>query len=286
MKQLTALGILLVCLLSAVQAQEQGKPVWNGRSGNYEITWTTTEISGSSLGTVTFSARTLARENFQLTAKEARQNGEKLTGFERNFRVLSVVGTIVSLEDNFYANYASAAHPSGETRYTAIDLSKSGKVGYSNFLESLDMNLDAPGLTAKLTDYFPAAEIYKALMADTLVQKGLDGKRPKTLAELLKLFAEGAVEVADGKTCARFSEDLLTRFAFHHIEGDKVAVRLGLSGLGPCRENLTQLGLLLPIPDALRIALNFAGANKEGFLMKDLKRIANEQQSKITFSLK
>src|SRR5262245_38832068 len=157
MKQTISLGILFVYLLSTVpaQAQDQGKPIWKGRSGNYEITWTTTEISGGSLGTVSFSARALARENYQLMAKDARQNGNKLTGFERNFRVLSVVGTIVSLEDNFYSNYAAAAHPSGETRYTAIDLSKSGKVGYSDFLESLDMNLNALGLTTKLTDYFP-----------------------------------------------------------------------------------------------------------------------------------
>ena len=286
-KNLTYL-ILSACLLlvSQTPAQKREKTIWKGATGDYQITWTTAEISARSSSAQVFSAKALAQENYQLTVKDARENNSKLTAFERNFKVLSIVGSLVSLEDNFYSNYQGSAHPSGETRYTAIDLSKSGKVGYSSFLEGLDMNLNALGLTAKLTDYFPATEIYKALMADALIQKALGEKRPKTLAELLKLFADGEGTVAAGRTCARLSEDLLTRFAFHHVEGDKVAVRLGLSGLGPCRENLTQIGLLLPIPDALRIAFNFAETNKEGFLNKDAKRLSGGQQTTITFSVK
>src|SRR2546423_8529618 len=167
-----------------------------------------------------------------------------------------------------------AAHPGGETRFVAVDLSKPAGVRRGS-----DETL-LPGNVAKLTDYFPAGEIHKALMADPIMQKALAGKRPRTLAELLKLIGEAFPTVAeDEKSCYMLDTDLLTRFAFHHVEGNKVAVRLGLSGAGVCRYNLTQVGLLLPIPAALQQALAQAEAGSEGFLMS--RKVAAGRQTSL-----
>ena len=72
-----------------------------------------------------------------------------------------------------------------------------------------------------------------------------------------------------GPECAYgFSEDMLSRYAFHHVSGNRVAVRIGLShGCEANRGGLTQLGVYLPIPAALSAPLTAAAAGKQGFLM-------------------
>jgi hypothetical protein len=99
------------------------------------------------------------------------------------------------------------------------------------------------------------------------------------LSELVKQLSE--VELDD--PCASFPDNLLERFAYHHVEKRVVAVRLGLPGSGPCRDALTQLGLLLPIPAALAQALGAAAEQREGFLMKDASSVSKGRTMLIEF---
>jgi hypothetical protein len=75
------------------------------------------------------------------------------------------------------------------------------------------------------------------------------------------------------ETCALdawFSEHLVRSFAFHHVSGDRVAIRVGIPyATEVCRGTLHQIGLLLPIPEALRQDLERARTGEAGFLMAD-----------------
>ena len=66
-----------------------------------------------------------------------------------------------------------------------------------------------PGNVAKLTDYFPEKEILKALLADAVIQKALNDKQPRTLAELLQRHPICAKNVN-----AHFGDALRN---FHHM---------------------------------------------------------------------
>jgi hypothetical protein len=119
----------------------------------------------------------------------------------------------------------------------------------------MNIDLAKPGKVTKLTDYFAEQDVLQALLADHVIQKALAGlsrqTAPRTLAELPELFA--ANDYALGDLDFELRPDFLTRFVFHHIEGDKIAVRLGLPPhSGANRSAHQQLGLLLTIPATLK----------------------------------
>jgi hypothetical protein len=251
------------------------------------LQWSASDISArpaKSPTAVLFSAKSLAQRDFAAfreASKDPDSGKIEHCLYERTFVLLSVVGSIISLRDNNSTACDQAAHPGGETRYTAIDLMRAGGVGY----RELEMEVDGanPSKIVKLTDIFEEADILNALLADPLVKEALgsSGSRPQTLSKLIEEFGAGA-SVTD-KHCYSVSEDMLTRFAFHHLENGKVAVRLGLSGAGPCREFLTEIGILLPIPPTLKTALARADSGTEGFLMKDLKKISRDKVTTFSF---
>ena len=71
---------------------------------------------------------------------------------------------------------------------------------------------------------------------------------------------------------------MLERFAFHHIESGKIAVRLNVSwGSEIHRFTTTQIGLLLPKPEKLSGPLTLAAAGKEGFLMRESKKLSHDK---------
>jgi hypothetical protein len=87
-----------------------------------------------------------------------------------------------------------------------------------------------------------------------------------------------------GECLFRFPEDVFTRFAFHHLEGDHIAVRIGLPpNVGACRTQHAQLGLLLPFPPTLKRALTLAASRQAGFLMQDQKKIAGTRATSVAF---
>jgi hypothetical protein len=191
-------------------------------------------------------------------------------------KLLSMVGPILSFEEHSTGDCTREAHPDGKTSWHAVDLRRFDP----DF--ALGNGVDA-GKPAKLTDYFPADSVRDALLKDSVVQKALStinvqARDIKSLDELMSYIGTGLVYSDDANSdtsstrnplCFSMEKDLLSNFAFDHIEGNKVAVRIGLSGAGTCRENLTQIGILLPIPPALKNALGDANSGKGGFLMKD-----------------
>lgn len=279
---------LLYAPASHAELNQADRTIWAGRSGGYALRWSTTEIKATSMNTPTdvrFSAKAIAGKAFDeykaiMTSIEEPSTPQ--CTYERTFTLLSVVGSIITLRDNYYSSCSGEAHPAGETRLLALDLAKTGGVSYD---EEMHIDINHPGQVIKLTDLFPEADIVQALLADPFVRKNmLDAQvksPPKTLAEFLNSLAITNSE----EVCLTIDDDWLTRFSFHHIESGRVAIRLGFSGSGPCRERLTEIGLLLPIPPSLKPALALAASNREGFLAADLKRVANGKVTKIVFGI-
>ncbi|MFN3428739.1 MAG: hypothetical protein ACK46X_02170 [Candidatus Sericytochromatia bacterium] len=247
---LRALPLLLVALAAApftLQPQAlAGPPIapppaketvyWQGTSAGHAIRWTNRDL-------------TFAPGGFSLRKASLQEHSEMDAGCEsaHTASLLSVVGPIVSRQEGRGGFCPGTAHPYAERTMAAVDLSKGAK-------------------PASLEQYFPSGQILSALLADRIIQQALSGEaRPKTLGALI-----GALEGKMGPECAYgFSSDMLSRYAFHHVKGNRVAVRIGLShGCEANRGGLTQLGVYLPIPASLAAPLKAAATGKQGFLME------------------
>ena len=150
--------------------------------------------------------------------------GEKT---ERNestyYRFLSLVGPILSVERNYEAEEGIRLYT--DTRFQAIDITT--------------------GESARLSSYFPQSEILQALLNDKFIENRLK-KKPESIKSLkdLTLALKDPCEINLGPEALSF-------FAFHHVRGNQVAVRLGLPpGCGEMiRATFTEIGIYLNIPE-------------------------------------
>jgi hypothetical protein len=221
--------------------------IWSGESGGVRIEWTTRGI--------------VARpEGGQPVDLFDRAKSESGCEGEQELRVLSVVGSIVSYELFEATTCEGAAHPSAITLYAAVDAAH-------------------PGKKIRLTDVFADGDVLRALMADAIVKRHLPKVPPKTTDQLVQALAD-----TTGECEYSFGPDLLNRFAFHHVEGNQVAVRIGLShGCEVARGKLTQLGIMLPVPARWRDALERANARSEGYVMRDEQAVSGGKRTSLHF---
>lgn len=268
-----------------------GRLIWSGQSGGFRIWWTTDDLFVLSARGIERIWRPLAERGRGDFAEEMRRNdqaGEKAPdncGYQRDFKLLSVVGTLVSFQDDEYS-YCGGVHPTTYRRFTAIDLATRNKALYFQDEKLMDAALAKPGRVAKLTEYFDEQDVLSALLADRFIrrvfaQAGVSAP-PRTLAKLTELFAENDY-IIDGSDL-ELSPDFLSQFAFHHLAGNKVAVRLNLPSLASAYR-ARQIGLLLPITLRLQQALALADVRKEGFLMKDATHISHNQFTRFVFKV-
>ncbi|MEN9354481.1 MAG: hypothetical protein RL318_1806 [Fibrobacterota bacterium] len=116
--------------------------------------------------------------------------------------------------------------------------------------------------SADLRRIFAESDLLAALRRDGVVKK-LSPTPPTSLTD---------IENLNDSTCIMgFGSGMWTSFAFHHLQGDSVAVRIGLShGCEVARGSFTQLGILLPVPPAWKEALR--AAERSGQLMESLEK--------------
>jgi hypothetical protein len=262
---------------AAPQKRKTAQPIWAGESGGFKILWTDSDIQVRPLNPpnrVIFSARLLAQQEFARFKANEKKHGlnKRYCEVVYSYKILSVAGTIMSFLEGKGVDCEKTAHPSETNRFTVIDLKKPGDVSKQR---------------VKLTDYFPEKAIYQALLADPRVQKALARREPplpqspRSLGELYALFNYEPLD--DGECSYIVPEDFLTRFAFHHLEGDKVAVRLALPIFGEVfRGHYLELDLLLPVPESLKGPLALAQTGKAGFLMADQGRLAGGEDNDST----
>lgn len=171
---------------------------------------------------------------------------QKWDNTENSFtgKVLSIVGPYISYREESGGYSQGAAHSWKIVFYETLNFTTGKKV--------------------KLIDIFKKKEVFQALLNDGIIKNALNGQSPKNLAELL--------QQADGDCEFYLSENSLSSFVFHHIKGNKVAVRLGLKyGCEAMRGNFTVLGFYLQIPQDLR--KSFAKAKKNKLLMNEMIKL-------------
>lgn len=237
---------LLVAAPAAAAPQAAAPPAketvfWQGQAAGWTVRWSNRDLT---------IVRPNARPMYSARQDSFEHSRDLETGCEDDdvVRMLSVVGPLVSLGEAHAGNCPGTAHPFAFRDFRTLDLSRGGR-------------------PADLRDWYPADTLRRVLLGDRLIQralKELDAPTPATLDALLK-----TIDGAPSPECAyNLNADMLKDFAFHHVKGHQVAVRIGLPhGCEAARGNLAQLGLYLPIPKALAEPLALAASGRQGFLM-------------------
>jgi hypothetical protein len=231
-------------------------PPWTGESGGFTVTVSKDDIRAVQGERIAYSLAAVYRSRLAELERMAQERAESMTerdgdppdtvvDADDHRAPLSLVGPYLSLEHSAWSYWPGAAHPSAYSAFEAIDLR-------------------APDQPLALDQIFAAAEIRAALLADRVVRQYVKEKPPNTLPELLETLGHADTPCEYG-----FGEDMLQHFAFYDVVGDKVAVRIALShGCELARGNLTQLGLLLEVPAALKADLARSRDGSGGFLLK------------------
>ena len=195
----------------------------------------------------------------ELLAPDPPDYGEPIADATIAYRPLSVVGSLVSLEVTAGGYSPGAAHPYGHQAIEVVDVSR-------------------PDAKPSLLDHYEERTLVEALLADPWIRRfgaAADAPLPRTsLAALVEALNDAQPAAQDGEeNCdldAYFGTALARSFAFHHRAGSRVAVRIGIPYAHEvCRGTMHEVGLLLPIPPALRAELERAEKREAGFLGKD-----------------
>jgi hypothetical protein len=265
--------VLLCCSAAFVwQLQAQGpgpdRTIWKGKSANYAIEWSNTNLK------VTQAANPLSIFDAAARAKTAwsgfvrNSNGASLEA-DFTYRLLSAVGPYLSLEEGMYCE-CGGAHPTSVKRFRAIEL-------------RVPQESPSP---ASLTSIFPEGNVFAALVGEPTVAGALGADpKPKSLAGLLGTLQDKTVKVKDCEY--EFPDDLLSSFAFNQAQGGNVSVWLGLPAAGQvCRGEMIQLELTMPTPQTIRAWLLDAKERRSGLLMVDSPRDARSAVTSFHFSQK
>lgn len=214
--------------------------IWEGESAGFNIRWTKNEITATTpFGRQIFSTTQLAQKDFEadfLMDKSLYKNNP--CEYQRNFALLSVVGSIVTISDTESTKCKNMKHPSIDHNFITIDLEKSAEA-------------------VKLTDLFVESDILAALLNDKIIKLSLKNKTPATLTGLFNALEWSEIMIKD---CTyTLPINFLNQFAFHHVTTRQVAIRLHLQPMThACESKKAQLGFYLPIPTRLKMALNRA----------------------------
>jgi hypothetical protein len=201
-----------------------------------------------------FSYAAWARAAFErdlAALAEGEDAGAPVTVRDIEVRPVSWVGPLLSFKERTFTTMPGReAHPAGETRFVTLHVDGKPPLG---------------ARTASLAEYFDEKVLESALRQEPRVRRALGQReKPVDLAELLRALAEAEPSVGD--ECYAFPGDLLSRFCFDRFVGERVAVRVALPGAAVCREQLTEVELLLPIPTTLARPLAAAAAGRTGFV--------------------
>ncbi|MFP2933188.1 hypothetical protein ACLESO_50190 [Pyxidicoccus sp. 3LG] len=243
-------SVVMVALLAA-----PAQPLtWKVTGSDVTFEMSATDLRGLRGGKQVFGLR--SREADFLSNFKA-EEGTDTFGWEgsQSMKVLSVVGPWVSYEQSD-SGFTGGAHPYAGTTYITEDVTKD-KGAFS------------------LLGVFPEKDVLEALKADRFIRKHIRDeaafKKARTVEALLQ-------SLGAGEDCVGFEygglESVKRSVAFHHVEGNKVAVRISFGyAAEACRGQHFVVGVLVPIPASLRPAFERAARREEGFLMKDAKAV-------------
>jgi hypothetical protein len=233
---------------------------YQGPSDRFQVKWTNADIRVTTNGKLVYSALV----DMRLAAKYILDDSYACD-IQQDVKMLSLVGPYMSLRYHYYADrlgkdgLIAAAHPAGASAYLSVNLNDPGHP-ILNFVQ------ENKNTRPEITDLFPAEHVLGALAKDQIISKTFDKTNLKHLSSFRQALQEYLAIQPDSKYCGTFEPRFLSAFCLHHVEGNNIAVRFGVSGAGPCRENLTEIGICLSIPKTLSGYISNASTGKEGFL--------------------
>ena len=270
MLRVAAAAAALAVFASAAEAQV----IWRGRSGGFDVTWTASDISArrASDGALVFSARRMADHEWAEMSTDA---DPPITAYQQTLRLLSVVGSVISVEEATYCE-CGGAHPMLGTRFVAYDLARSTV---------------ARPHAVSATDLVPEAELVRALTADRLVRMAMDSAHVRGFTSLRALVAglKWKEIWPDGPEECTYAigEEMPTEFAVHHVEGNRVALRFSLThSVEICRGRYVQVGVLVAPNARFAPDVAAASARRAGYLMKDERAIAGDRTTTLSYEPK
>lgn len=218
------------------------------RTPEYTVSATKNDLTVSQERGPVFSFRSALDTAFRAYAAESWDRPEGCC-YEHEFDALSIAGPLLSVRDRFYAGCPNTAHPTTAVRLATLNLSASGGIGFgANAEDAMLASTGAKGRLVSLTSLYSAQELLNALLSDPLLKPYLR-QRPPSLEAIPGALPEEGISVKGTPCRFKLSPDYLTRFAFHHAEGNKVAARVGLQPIGgACSSATAELGLLLDWP--------------------------------------
>lgn len=240
--------------------------IWEGETANFNIRWTKKEITATTyFGTPIYSTTQAAQKDFNTDFLPDSSHKNNPCEYQRNFSLLSVVGSIATISDIEHVKCKTMANSSIDHNFRAIDFADLTK-------------------EVKLTDFFFESDILAALLNDKFIELALQNiQRPTNLVELFDALEFSEIVNQDCTYTLPFN--FLNQFAFHHVTAGQVAIRLNLKPMARgCESKKMQLGFYLPIPTSLKIALDRAKKQNSGFLMQDQHRIAGNNTSMVIFN--
>ena len=258
-------------LPAASSAAAQGV-IWRGTSAGFDITWSERDLSARRVGdgVVVFSARRIADHEW------AEMQGEHdaevpVREYEQSYRLLSVAGSIISVEEATYCD-CGGAHPISWRRFVAYDLARS-TVAHPHPLAA--------------TEVVPQAALLRALTADRLVRQAMDAAHVATFTSLRGLteaLKTQPIEWAEDDCAYDIGEEFPVQFALHHVENGRVALRFSLGhAYEVCRGRMIQVGVLVPLLPRWDAPVRAAEARRAGYLMKDLASIARDRETVLNY---
>ncbi|WP_233585118.1 hypothetical protein [Corallococcus sp. CA054B] len=246
-------SVVMVALFTAAPAPKAQSLTWKVTGSDVSFEMSSKDLRALRGGKEVFGLLS-RKKGFLEDLKPDPEETRDMSDWEANqsFKVLSVVGPWASYEESS-SGYTGGAHPYAHSGYVTWDVTKDR--GAFNLL-----------------DVFPEKDVLQALKADGFVKKHVGDAKAfasaKTVAALLE-------SLEPGEDCVGFQyglDNVKRSVAFHHVEGDKVAVRIAFGyDNEACRGNMFVVGMLLPIPATLKPALERANTRQEGFLMKDAR---------------
>lgn len=258
--------------------------IWTGRVADSQIRWTTLDIYIDDQKLLSPVVQKEFEEFVSELRKDVRPAEQMLAcDYGRAFSIVSIVGTLVSLDDQYgiVCAKASIGH-----RFTTIDISNRHRLR-----TGVEVSLDGgPALSnrIRLSDYFDERTILHAVLSDPLIREALknEGAKavPRTLPDVVSVFEKKPAAIKSKGGFFSLPADFLSSFAFDHLESNTISVRIPLQPASEAEHGLhSELELLLPIPKSLEKPLNFAASRQEGFLMKDAPQLGRDRITTFTF---
>jgi hypothetical protein len=266
-----AAAAVLATLASAVDAAAQGT-YWRGTSAGYDVSWSDRDISARRVsdGVLVFSARGIADRGWAGMNTEHDEE-VPVREYERRYRLLSVVGSILSLEEATYCD-CGGAHPISWTRFVSYDLAR---------------GTAAQPLPVPASELVPEAALLTALTADRLIRQAMDSAKVRTFASLRALtdgLRSHAIQPVGQDCTFGVGEHFPFEFALHHLENGRVAVRFSLGHwVEVCRGMMIQVGVLVPVHPRWESALRDAERRRAGYLMKDVGAVAGQRRTVFNY---